>query len=408
MAYLDGEVQPERATVVQAHVAGCSVCQRLSGELRTVSRDMARWQVEDAPATMKAPAPPQGRDQKVWSGFGWLRARPAIAFSLSAAAVVVCVGLVSYGRLLIQSEQGSTRASRAYAMSDARVDTRLSGEAGGAGQSTVGIPNFEPEAMQRQAGDARFGSEASLIVTRQSGARPPATVPQPGPSIARTARLSVMTADFDAARRLVDRVVTDTGGLVGKVTVSRTRSDARSLSATLLIPATRLDAALTSLKAIGLVLEEFQGGDDVTEQVVDVEARLANARNTEKRLVELLQKRTGDLADVLAAEREIARVREEIERHDAQRKNLERRVTYATLMVEVTEEHHAVVDLGPRPVSGRFRDAFVTGVSDALDSALGFGVFLVRVGPILAVWIAVIAVLVWPIWAVLRWKRGVG
>ena len=169
-----------------------------------------------------------------------------------------------------------------------------------------------------------------------------------------------MTADFEAARRVVDRVVTDTGGLVGKVTISRTRGDARSLSATLLIPASRLDAALPSLKAIGLVLEEFQGGDDVTEQVVDVEARLTNARNTEKRLVELLQKRTGDLADVLAAEREISRVREEIERHDAQRKNLERRVAYATLILEVTEEQHAAVDsrasAGIRHVPRRVRD----------------------------------------------------
>ena len=88
----------------------------------------------------------------------------------------------------------------------------------------------------------------------------------------------------------------------------------------------------------------------MTEQVVDVEARLSNARNTEKRLVDLLQKRTGDLADVLAAEREIARVREEIERFDAQRKNLERRVTYATLNLEVTEEHTR--GARPRPAAG--------------------------------------------------------
>ncbi len=58
MAYLDGELQSERAAVVQAHVVGCDVCQRLSGELRGVSRDMAQWQVEDAPATLKAPSPP--------------------------------------------------------------------------------------------------------------------------------------------------------------------------------------------------------------------------------------------------------------------------------------------------------------------------------------------------------------
>ena len=61
MAYLDGELQAERATAVQSHLIGCDVCQRLSGELRGVSRDMARWQVEDAPATLMAPSsPPDG------------------------------------------------------------------------------------------------------------------------------------------------------------------------------------------------------------------------------------------------------------------------------------------------------------------------------------------------------------
>lgn len=55
MAYLDGELPIAQAAVVQAHVAGCDRCQRSSGELRGVSRDMARWQVEDAPATFTAP-----------------------------------------------------------------------------------------------------------------------------------------------------------------------------------------------------------------------------------------------------------------------------------------------------------------------------------------------------------------
>ncbi len=226
--------------------------------------------------------------------------------------------------------------------------------------------------------------------------------PAPGPSIARAARLRLRTSDFDAARPVVDRVVADTGGLVGQVTVSGTRGDARSLTATLLIPASRLDAALAALKSIGLVVQESQSGDDVTDQVIDVGARLSNARNAEKRLVDLLQKRTGDLADVLAAEREITRVREEIERFDAQRKNLERRVTYATLTLEVTEQQHAALDLGPQPISGRFRDAFVTGITQALDGALGLSLLVVRIAPVLLLWIAVLG---WPAWAIVRWNR---
>ena len=57
MAYLDGELPIAQAAVVQAHVAGCDGCQRSSGELRGVARDMSRWQVEDPPATFTASMP---------------------------------------------------------------------------------------------------------------------------------------------------------------------------------------------------------------------------------------------------------------------------------------------------------------------------------------------------------------
>ena len=295
MAYLDGELQPERAVVVHAHVAGCDLCQRLSGELRGVSRDMARWQVEDVPATLRAPSTPPEAQTVVRSRFNWLF-RPSMAYGLAAASIVgiVTIATLGYGRATPRSLSAS-------------YSTDLSGPATGRG-ATSGRAAVPDAAMPEIQVQARLSEPVPSAIPGGAGqalfAGQAATARAPGPSIARTARLRVTTADFEAARRVVDRVVADTGGLVGKVTVSTNRGDARALSATLLIPADRLDAALASLKAIGLVLEETQGGDDVTSQVVDVEIRLSNARNTEKRLVDLLQKRTGNLADVLAAERE--------------------------------------------------------------------------------------------------------
>ena len=56
--------------------------------------------------------------------------------------------------------------------------------------------------------------------------------------------------------------------------------------------------------------------EDVGEEFVDVSARMENARRLEQRLVTLLASRTGKLSDVLAVERELARVREDIERYE--------------------------------------------------------------------------------------------
>ena len=113
MAYLDGEVQAERAIVVQSHVAGCDVCQRLSGELRGVSRDMARWQVEDAPATLTAPSSPPEAGTNVRSRFHWMF-RPSLPYGLAAASIVgiVTIATLGYGRATPPS------LGAAYSMTD--------------------------------------------------------------------------------------------------------------------------------------------------------------------------------------------------------------------------------------------------------------------------------------------------
>ncbi len=105
---------------------------------------------------------------------------------------------------------------------------------------------------------------------------------------------------------------------------------------------------------------------------------------------------------MLAAEREIARVREEIERFVAHRKGLGDRVTYASLTLEVVEARQATVNLGPEPVPGRFRDALVTGVSEAVDTAVDLALFVIRVTPTLLVWALL---LVLPVGIAIRWGR---
>ena len=377
MEYLDGELTVEQAAAVQAHVATCTGCQRLSAELRAVSRDLARWQVEGPPATFEAPQVPAGPTDASWSRFGWLRFRPIQAYAAAAVAIVAVVAIAS--NLSSKFSQSSTSMSHVLARDAPAVEAQA---------HEAGAPLPVPGVGERR-----------IIVGRQSVAPPPAPT---SPSIARTARLRIRATDFDAARPIVDRVVASTGGLVGRVDVSGSRGDVRTLTATLHIPAAQLDAAISTLKSIGRVVDEAQSGEDVTEQVVDLTARLANARNTEKRLIDLLQKRTGDLADVLSAEREIARVREEIERLDAQRQALGRRVSYAELNLEIREEPRATLNLGPRPVPGRFRDALVTGVTEATDTALGLMLLVIRILPSLLLWGAV---LFWPLRAALRWAH---
>ena len=216
-----------------------------------------------------------------------------------------------------------------------------------------------------------------------------------GPFISRTARLSLVTGNLDAARNGATAVVSEAGGIVISMNISGHSGAAPIFSAAVRVPAARLDEVLAKLKTIGRVTDEAQTAEDVTEQIADVGARLANSRNTERRLNDLLLKRTGSLADVLAAEREVARVREEIERLDAQRQNLDRRVTYAVVHLLIGEERTSRLTDGPG--HGRaFRNALVDGARFAYESFVGAALFVLRVLPAVALWAIVLA---WP----LRW-----
>jgi hypothetical protein len=112
---------------------------------------------------------------------------------------------------------------------------------------------------------------------------------------------------------------------------------------------------------------------DVGEEFVDVTARVANARRLEARLVELLARRTGKLEEVLAVERELARVREEIERHEGRLRYLRTRTATSTLTVTVHERAPLLADApGASPITDAFRAAgrnFVALVAGVIASS---------------------------------------
>ena len=94
------------------------------------------------------------------------------------------------------------------------------------------------------------------------------------PLIARTAALTISVQNFQAARSSVDQIVRARDGYVGELKITSPKDGPQSLETTLRIPAAEFDAALASLRALGRVDEEQQGGEEVTAQVVDLDARL--------------------------------------------------------------------------------------------------------------------------------------
>jgi hypothetical protein len=159
------------------------------------------------------------------------------------------------------------------------------------------------------------------------------------------------------------------------------------------VPADGLDAALAAFRSFGRVQNESQGSEDVTQQSIDLDARLANARHTEQRLAAVLEHRTGSVADVLTVEQEIARVRGTIEQMDAERKRLTTRVAFATLELRLDEERRAELGAPAQSIRGDLRNAAVDGLRAGAESALAALMFALRVGPTAGLWLLILA---WP------------
>jgi acetolactate synthase small subunit len=147
----------------------------------------------------------------------------------------------------------------------------------------------------------------------------------------------VRVDSLEPAMEAVRALAASLGGHVGNVSVMAGEYEIRSATLQLRVPVARFDSALAGLTPIGRVEASHVSAEDVGEEYADIGARMANSRRLEDRLVTLLRTQTGKLEDVLAVERELARVRQEIESTEARMRYLRTNVALSTIDVTVSE-----------------------------------------------------------------------
>ena len=113
-------------------------------------------------------------------------------------------------------------------------------------------------------------------------------------------------------------------------------------------------------------------GRDVSDQLVDLEARIRNERQTEAELRELLDLRAQSeakdiLGDILKVRQELGRVREQIERMEAQREQIQAMASLACLRVVISTEHEDP-KIEPAGIFDEFGEAAQTGLGMLVDS----------------------------------------
>lgn len=201
--------------------------------------------------------------------------------------------------------------------------------------------------------------------------------------IIRTGQASIEVDSLEASMAELRRIVQRIGGFVADASVQSGRNQIRSATLELKVPSSRFDELTEGLAPLGRLQFVNVGAEDVSEEFVDLTARVANGRRLEDRLVELLRTRTGKLQDVLSVERELARVREEIERMEGRLRFLKTSAQLSTLSVNLFEPPPLVASHPGRSVIGEaFKTAWrnFVGLMAGVIASLGFVVPVLVLG----------------------------
>lgn len=270
-----------------------------------------------------------------------------------------------------------------------------SGAMGGAPAADMASREMAPAPAEGVAGGRAMQLSAKVPEVQLSAAPVQSNV-SPG-MVIRNGSASVQVDSLELGIAAVQKMATTFGGYVGNTSLSAGENQVRSATLELKIPSAKFDAALSGLAPIGKVESVSSTAEDVGEEFVDITARVANAKRLEERLITLLATRTGKLEEVLAVERELSRVREEIERYEGRLRFLSSRVATSTLSVTVHERVPIISSApGENVIVEAFKDAwrnFVRFIA-ALIASMGVLVPLAAVG-----------VIVWLGW---RWAKRRG
>lgn len=164
-----------------------------------------------------------------------------------------------------------------------------------------------------------------------------------------TGHVELEVDDFGAARANLTAAAERHGGFVSDASRRLHRVDNETYTTgvvVLRVPSENFSALVTRVEAEGTVLRTEQNSRDVTDQLIDLEARLSNLRAERDRLRELYRG-ANDTSEILQVQNRLSDVQGEIERIEARKQALERRVALSTITVELEEPRPEPDPIGP-------------------------------------------------------------
>jgi hypothetical protein len=203
-----------------------------------------------------------------------------------------------------------------------------------------------PEGMTPRAGTA--GAPAGSLPDRESPATSSAAgVDASKRKIVYRAQVDLVVEEFTPLPERIEAAVKDHGGFISASTVTGSPGTPRSGRWTIRVPVDQFAGFLAAARQLGEVRSIHSTSDDVTAEYYDIEARIRNKQQEEERLLKLLAEATGKLEEILTVERELSRVRGEVEQAQGRMRMLKDVTELTTVTVSVTEIKNYVPEQAP-------------------------------------------------------------
>jgi anti-sigma factor RsiW len=395
-AYLDGELDgPEKEKLETAMDAD----PRLRAELEDLRRTAARLSSLNSTETVAPPAEwrrqlmarvqaegaaPGDSAKDSYGIIEWLRGvrwriwGPVLAGALVLMFAVAGIRFPSFGAgssggssAFLEGSSGGSAIMPEMAREEVyTLRDEMGGSNFAAGQSAP-APDVSRETAEAAAG-------AAAASTAADGDLETAPVRR---QMVRHADVTLVVDDFAQGSGYLRRRTDQAGGYIADEETSQWDGVWRG-SFQIRLPAEELDSFLTALEDVGSLENRRLYSEDVTMEYVDVQSRIRMMRVKEDRLLELVAQ-SGDLADLLTVERELAATRGELESLEGRMRYLSNQVEYSTLQLQLrqkTVSTSVIQGTGLWQVLERFREAFVASVNRLL---ILLGNFVVWIGQVL-------------------------
>ncbi|NET61106.1 MAG: DUF4349 domain-containing protein [Symploca sp. SIO2E6] len=202
--------------------------------------------------------------------------------------------------------------------------------------------------------------------------------PQAAPQLAKTAAISLEVKSIEETLKTISQLVKQQQGDILRLEDNSSRR--REASMEIRVPQDRLETTLDALADLGTVESRSITAEDVSNQLVDVQARLRNLRKTEDSLLKIMD-RAGSMSDTLKVAQELSNIRQSIEQIDAQLKNLTNRVAYSTITLNLQS---STATSSQPAIGSQLQDSWsnaTQSVSDFTKGLLSLGIWLIAYSP---------------------------